>query len=123
MKINWFEIPVSDIDRAQAFYETIFDIKMERLQLGDTFNMALFPTPDGSTKGGALCQHPTAYTPSDQGTVIYLDANPSVAVIVDRIAAAGGEVVVPRTQINEERGYMALFKDTEGNRVALQGDD
>ena len=29
--LNWFEIPVLDINRAMKFYETIFDIKMNYL--------------------------------------------------------------------------------------------
>lgn len=120
MKINWFEIPVADIDRAQLFYETIFDTKMERLQLGEEFHMALFHAAEGDTQSGALCQHPQAYHPSDKGSLLFLDANPDMSSIADRIEAAGGKLLIGKRQISEERGYMAVFTDTEGNRVALQ---
>ncbi|MDX2360880.1 MAG: hypothetical protein QNK23_08745 [Crocinitomicaceae bacterium] len=40
-------------------------------------------------------------------------------VIIERIEGAGGQVVMPKTQISPEIGFMALFTDTEGNRVGL----
>ena len=121
--INWFEIPVTNIGRAQQFYETIFNIKMTPLDLGENFKMVLFPTLEGSIKGGALCQHAEAYKPSEYGALIYLNANPSIADIIERVTTAGGQVILNRRQISEERGFMALFKDTEGNRIALQADN
>ena len=33
--------------------------------------------------------------------------------------AAGGKVMVPKTEISPEYGYMAVFVDTEGNRIGL----
>jgi hypothetical protein len=59
------------------------------------------------------------HTPSQDGAVIYLNGNPSIQAILDRIEPAGGKVIMPRTQISPEIGYMAFFIDTEGNRIGL----
>lgn len=116
--INWFEIPATDIERARKFYETIFDMKMQELPMPG-FKMISFPMDMGSGKvSGALMQH-EMYTPSEHGVAIYLNANPNIQTVIDRIEPAGGKIVIPKTQISPEIGFMAFFVDTEGNRVAL----
>ncbi|MEX6689648.1 VOC family protein [Danxiaibacter flavus] len=117
--ISWFEIPTTDIDRAQKFYEAIFEIEMVPLDVQE-LTMRLFPVETPMSIGGALCHHPEFYKPSStDGPLIYLNGNPDVQNILDRIEAAGGKIVVPKTQITPEYGYMAIFIDTEGNRIAL----
>ena len=70
--------------------------------------------------GGAICLSGNSYIPSaDSGPLVYLNANPDVQNILNKIEAAGGKILMPKTQISPEYGYMALFLDTEGNRVAL----
>jgi predicted enzyme related to lactoylglutathione lyase len=59
------------------------------------------------------------YEPRDNGALIYLNANPDMQPIVDRIESAGGTVQIPKTQISPEVGYMCVFIDSEGNRMAL----
>lgn len=118
--ISWFEIPTTDLDRATGFYEQIFQVKLFPL---DTPNlkMRMFPIDD-MTKGvgGALVFSGGFHRPSaTDGPLIYLNANPDVQIVLDRIAAAGGTIIVPKTQISPEHGYMAAFLDPEGNRIAL----
>jgi len=70
--------------------------------------------------GGALSYSPGFYSPSaTEGTLVYLNANPDVQIVLDRIEAAGGKIALPKTEISPEHGHMAVFIDTEGNRVAL----
>lgn len=117
--ISWFEIPAADINRAQKFYEAIFDIEMVPLDVQQLI-MRLFPIENPMNIGGALCHHPEFYKPSaTDGPLIYLNGNPDVQIILDKIEAAGGKIIVPKTQITPEYGYMAIFIDTEGNRIAL----
>jgi len=59
------------------------------------------------------------HKPSEEGVVIYLNGNPDLALAPGRVEEAGGRVVMPKTLISEEIGYMAFFIDTEGNKVAL----
>ena len=116
--VNWFEIAVADITRAAKFYETIFGITLKSGEwMG--MKMAMFPT-DGSngTVGGALVQG-QIYKPSATGAVVYLNANPDMQLVLDRIEKAGGKVTMPKTLIDKQIGYMAFFIDTEGNKVAL----
>jgi uncharacterized protein len=116
--ISWFEIATSDLARAKKFYETIFGIQMIDLDIGTGLKMVMFPTEDG-TIGGALNQQPEFYKPSQEGTLVYLNASPDLQNVLSKVEGAGGTVLVPKTQITEEYGYMAVFIDSEGNRVAL----
>lgn len=116
--LNWFEIPASDISRAKKFYETIFDIAMETQEMAG-MQMAFFPWEMGSGKAAGGLAQSEMHVPSQEGTIVYLNANPAMDNVLDRIESAGGKVVMPKTQITEEIGYMAFFIDSEGNRMAL----
>ncbi len=118
--ISWFEIPATDIDRAQKFYETIFQIQMQPMDFQQT-KMRMFPIDDPMKGiGGTLIDSGGFHKPSaTEGPLIYLNGNPDVQITLDRVEAAGGKIVVPKTEISPEYGYMAVFIDTEGNRIAL----
>lgn len=117
--INWFEIPVNDIKRAKSFYEAIFDFELFDLDLGDGLQMAIFPAENG-TVGGALIQKEEYYYPSDtHGPLLYLNANPDLQTVLDKVEDSGGTVSIPKRLITEDNGYMAVIIDSEGNRVAL----
>ncbi|NKB70357.1 MAG: VOC family protein [Candidatus Latescibacteria bacterium] len=113
--VVWFDIPVLDIDRAQTFYQRIFEVEMEAVPVPDG-QMAMFPFSPGSASG-ALVQS-TDYKPSLTGTVVYLNGGDDLAGPLSRIAAAGGSVLQEKTSIGEH-GYIAFFQDTEGNRIGL----
>ena len=118
--ISWFEIPTTDLDRAQKFYETIFGIEMIALDVVQ-IRMRMFPIDDPlNGVGGALVRAEGFYSPSlTEGPLIYLNGNPDVQHVLDKVEGAGGKIIVPRTQISPDYGYMAVFLDTEGNRIAL----
>lgn len=118
--ISWFEIPTTDIDRAQKFYEAIFDMKMQPLNMPN-IKMRMFPVDDPMTQiGGALVDSGGFHKPSaTDGPLIYLNGNPDVQKILDKVEAAGGKIMLPKTTISDEYGDMAVFSDTEGNRIAL----
>ena len=111
--IQWFEIPVADLARAAGFYGHLFDNSVMHLDLGD-LRMGLLPGGKG-----ALVQHP-AYKPSHAGPLLYFDGGDDLSVLLDRVESAGGKVLRPKTQISPEQGYMALFEDTEGNRLGIR---
>jgi predicted enzyme related to lactoylglutathione lyase len=117
--LNWFEIPVGNISRAQKFYETIFNVQMQ--PMGEMMGMKMvgFPAEMGNGKAaGGLAESPM-HKPSQDGAVIYLNANPSMDPVIEKIEAAGGKLVMPKTQISPEIGYMAFIIDSEGNKVGL----
>lgn len=116
--VGWFEIPVTNMERAMAFYEAVFDCKLERNQMGP-FDMAWFQWDEnGKGAGGSLVRFEDAYTPSHAGTLAYFSSE-DVSIELGNIERAGGKVLQPKTEISPEIGYMGLFEDTEGNRVAL----
>jgi predicted enzyme related to lactoylglutathione lyase len=117
--VNWFEIPATNIERAKTFYEAIFDIEMHSMNIGDGLEMALFPT-DQNGVGGAIIKNEEWYKPSEtHGPLVYLNANPNLQIVLDKIEQAGGRVSVPKRLITEDHGYMAVIIDSEGNRIAL----
>lgn len=119
--ISWFEIPANDLPRARKFYETIFDMEMINMEIGDNLKFCMFPTED-NTIGGSLINAPDFYKPSQEGSMVYLNASPDLQVVLAKVEGAGGKIIVPKTQISPEYGYMAVFIDSEGNRVALHSD-
>jgi predicted enzyme related to lactoylglutathione lyase len=116
--INWFEIPVTDFDRAKKFYETIFDYQIPETATGSK-KMGFFLYDFKSGKiGGAIC-YGDGYTPSQQGSIVYLNAEPDLQIMLGRVEKAGGKIIQQKTQVTAEAGNIAFFIDTEGNRVAL----
>lgn len=116
--LNWFEISVSDINRAKKFYETIFGIDMQQQEMMG-MKMAFFPSEDMNGKvSGGLVQGPM-HKPSADGSKIYFNGNPDLSDSLSRIEKAGGKVTMPKTKISDDIGFMAFFTDTEGNNVAL----
>ncbi|MBK9487151.1 MAG: VOC family protein [Chitinophagaceae bacterium] len=118
--ISWFEIPTTDINRAQQFYETIFGITLIPMDMPN-IKMRMFPLDDMMTQvGGALVDSGGFHKASaTDGPLIYLNGNPDVQHVLDKVVAAGGSIMVPKTEISPDYGFMAVFMDTEGNRVAL----
>ena len=110
--INWFEIPVTDFQRAKKFYNAILGIEIEEGEMGN-FKMGMFPGGDG-----ALI-HGEGYKPSDTGVVIYLNGGDDLSNILSKVKDAGGNIIIEKTLITEEIGYYAFFHDTEGNRIGL----
>lgn len=118
--ISWFEIPTTDLDRAQKFYEAIFGFQMIPMDMPG-MKMRMFPIEDMMTGvGGALVDSSGFHKPSaTEGPMIYLNGNPDVQLILDRVVAAGGQILVPKTMISPEHGDMAVILDSEGNRIAF----
>lgn len=116
--ISWFEIPAADLNRAKTFYETIFGITLHSMEFPNGLKMEVFPTEEGGI-GGALAHHPEFYETGTKGALVYLNGNPDLSNVLDKVDANGGQVIIPKTQISPDYGYMGVFMDCEGNRVAL----
>ena len=114
--VNWFEIPANDIDRAVKFYSTVLNTELQQQEMMGT-KMAFF-TNDTDGVGGSICSG-DGYTPSASGAKIYLNGGEDLSEPLSRVEAAGGKVVLPKTKITDEIGYMATFIDSEGNSVSL----
>lgn len=115
--LNWFEISVKNIKRAKSFYEAIFGIKMEQMEMMGA-KMAFFPFDQTSGKAsGGICES-KMHRPSKDGVKIYLNGNPDLKKALSKVEKAGGKITMPKTAIGEN-GFMAFFTDTEGNSIGL----
>jgi predicted enzyme related to lactoylglutathione lyase len=117
--INWFEIPVRDLARATKFYATVFGVELHLAESGPV-KMAIFPgsaNPDEYTVHGALVSG-EGYVPSEQGSLLYLNGGQDLTAPLGRVEKAGGKVIQDKMQIGEH-GFIALFRDSEGNRLAM----
>jgi len=113
--INWFEIPAFSFERAVGFYSHIYGIKMDSTE-ANGYSMAFFPAKGGI--GGAIVVG-EGCVPNTTGPLLYLNGGKDLDIVLSKVEAAGGRVIMPKTLINEAVGYFALFMDTEGNRLAL----
>lgn len=113
--VSWFEIPALDFNQAVQFYNHIFGIEMEQ-NITDVNSMAFFPVTSGI--GGAVISGPGSI-PSPIGPLIYLNGGNDLKNVLNKVEAAGGRIVMPKTLISEEEGYFAIFIDCQGNKLAL----
>jgi uncharacterized protein len=115
--VSWFEIPVRKLERAQKFYETVLATTLRREDMGP-MQMAMFGQPD-SAVGGCLLAGEGTPDPATHGTLVYLNAAPSLDAALARVEAAGGRIVTPKVALPDGMGVFAHVSDTEGNRVGL----
>jgi len=116
--VVWFEIYANDVDRAQKFYETVLDKKMQRLD-GKDYEMAFFAWADdmnAPNASGAICRM-EGMKPGGNGTVVYFGCD-DCAVEESRVETAGGKILQTKFSIGEH-GFISLFLDIEGNTVGL----
>lgn len=119
--VNWFEIPVADIARAERFYGAVLAATFapncatsEQIEAMSVF--ACSDAPDSVT--GCLIQGRN-YAPSSTGSLVYLNAAPSIDAALARVRDAGGDIALSKTALPRGLGFFAHIIDTEGNRVGL----
>jgi hypothetical protein len=116
--LNWFEIPVKDLQTAAAFYTKVTGQRLEVVRYNNVPH-AIFAPTDASPAGvrGALIEDPER-TPGATGTVIYLAVADGVQAALDRARGIGATIVEPLTDLGEH-GTCALIQDRDGNLVGL----
>jgi uncharacterized protein len=116
--ITWFEIPVADLTRAQAFYEKLINAPLRRENMGPEA-MAVFPVDNEDGIKGCLHLSSKPVAPSAQGTRVYLDVSPSIDAALERTVSAGGHITTPKVALPPGMGFFAHIADSEGNVVGL----
>ena len=120
--VTWFEIPVTDMARAKAFYGNLLDIPMMDESMatpdGSTYDMSILAGGEGNVTG--MLVKGKGYSPASDGAVIYLNGGSDIDARLATALSTGGELLMPKTGVDGgEKGYFCQFRDTEGNRVGL----
>ena len=116
--LNWFEIPATDFARAKAFYATVLDSQIHESPIpGLQYGYLPYDQSSGGVGGAIVAGDGNA--PATTGTVVYLNGGNDLAIPLSRVEEAGGRVILPKTEIGPGMGFMALFIDSEGNKVGF----
>lgn len=119
-KLNWFEIPAANMERAVKFYGDVFQKELKVFEVDEARTVALLPPGAGVDETIEPCGtllHAAHFKPSQHGTIVYFDPAESLDVVLGRVEAAGGKVTFPKFRIGN--GFLATFIDSEGNTVGL----
>lgn len=122
--IVWADIPVTDLDRAIAFYSAVLRRPFTKVPGMDGIGL---PAPDEGESPDPGAAMPVAFDlaqvsankPSTEGTTIYLDSGGDPEGMLQRAVEAGGEILMPVQDMGEMVGRIGFFKDTEGNRIGV----
>ncbi len=110
----WFDIPVSDLDRAVAFYKAVLAIDVHK----QDFDGLQFAVLDhGPGNGGCLVIKPDEVI-GDKGLLLYLGVEGRIRDAEAKVAEHGGKVVESTHAIGPH-GCRAIVLDSEGNRIVL----
>ena len=113
----WFEIPATKFDRAVNFYRDILDVDIVECEM-DGLKLGMFPHDGKMSVSGAVI-YGMDFKPSKEGSIVYLNGGDNLATALSKVEGAGGKVIIPKTHLGDEIGYIAHFLDTEGNRVGI----
>lgn len=114
--VLYFEVPVTDMDRAVAFYEELLGVDLER-QMVDGYDMALFPFAEGSPGATGALAKGDVYKPSKNGAIVYFRVD-DIRAAVAKAQVLGRPVLYPVKDVGAG-GLVAEIEDSEGNRLAL----
>ena len=114
--VNWFEIPVNDLDKAAKFYGKVLGYELSPQDMG-SWKMAWFPMKQGEAGSAGTLMKSEGYVPSKKGTIVYFTVQ-DIDKTLEKVKQNGGKILMPKKDIGEH-GFIAHFEDCEGNRVAV----
>lgn len=114
--VNWFEIPVSDLNRAKTFYEKIFGIEIAVNEMNN-LKMGWFPFKENGGGSSGTLMEAESYVPSYNGTMVYFSVD-DIEATLKNVSDNNGKVITKKMSIGEF-GFVGHFEDSEGNRLGL----
>lgn len=114
-KIDWFDMPVRDLERAIGFYSNVMEMDIEEEFPG----VGVFSHEDNEIAGCLFTSEDAE--PSISGVLLYFNVNGRLQEAVDMVEDFGGIIEQGPHDIGSF-GQRALVLDSEGNRIALHSD-
>ncbi|CAI1848207.1 VOC family protein [Serratia fonticola] len=114
--VSWFEIYVTDMQRAKKFYEAVFNTQLEKLET-EGMEYQMFPYQEGGEGSGGALVKMAGVPVGAGGTMVYLSCE-DCAVEESRIVPNGGDILKEKFAIGEN-GFISIAKDSEGNVIGL----
>jgi predicted enzyme related to lactoylglutathione lyase len=108
-----FEIPAEDVKRAKKFYERTFGWKISDPWKMNYFMVETREKGQDGINGGLMERKMPGQPFMNYVGVDSIDAS------VKKVEKGGGEMIMPKTEIGQGMGWIAAFKDTEGNLMGL----
>ena len=108
------ELVTTDIDKAKPFYRSLFDWKLNDMDMGGGMTYTLIDVGEGGT-GGGMMKHPMPGHPSTWLAYVSVD---DVRAATDRAKSLGATVVRDVTEIPNV-GSFSIFIDPTGATLAL----
>jgi hypothetical protein len=116
-KLNWFEIPAENFERAVKFYEHILKTTIDIME-GSGEKMGFIPEEVLGMRGAI--SKADGFLPCENGVLINFHYDGPINDFLSTIEKAGGKILTQKTKIeDDDHGYFALFSDTEGNRLGV----
>ncbi|MGX9416819.1 VOC family protein [Vibrio sp. RC27] len=117
--VGWFEIYVDDMPRARKFYESVLNVKLEKLESPAMIEIEMWCFPSNMEQYGAsgALAYMSNVKAGGNSTLVYFSCD-DCAVEESRVLSSGGEILVPKMQIGEH-GFISVLCDTEGNTIGL----
>lgn len=119
--VNWFEIYVSDMQRAKKFYTTVFQCELTDVPMDNErhpeMEYVIFPSDEKESGAAGALVRMAAAQPGVGGTLVYFSTD-EINAELNRVQGAGGKILRPKLEVPGS-GFIALIQDTEGNMIGL----
>ncbi len=118
-KVVWFDIPVTDLDRAIEFYSQVLRLKIEKAEIEPNYSIGVFPHENNEV---ARCLYVSdEVSPAKNGPLLYLNANGRLDEAEKLAGQFGGKILQSKHSIGPH-GFRSIVLDSEGNRIALHSE-
>jgi uncharacterized protein len=114
--IAYVEVPVTDMERAIAFYQRVFATQLERRQT-DGYEMAFFPLTEGAPGASVALAKGDVYIPTTRGPIVYFAVTSTTDALAHARSMNAPLLLAPK--LVEGFRHIAEIEDSEGNRIAL----
>jgi predicted enzyme related to lactoylglutathione lyase len=115
-RLDMFEIPAIDFERADRFYGIILDAKLRVIEVDPSYPMAMLLAPELGS--GSVLAQGEGHTPSTEGSSLWLIRGRDLVEGRDRVGAVDGRAQTPKTSLGAH-GFCRFLQDTGGNPVGL----